>query len=216
VSKRLIGVFGGSFDPVHHGHIRTIQELEEALAFDQLRLMPNYQSPLKDQPGATGEQRLAMLQLATQEQPHWIIDERELHRGGSSYMVDSLTELKQELGSEASLCLIMGVDAFAAFDHWHRWQDILELANVIVMARPQASLPEQGPVAQLMIERQLSNPEQLAKVSSGAILLQELSPVDVSATEIRQRLQAADSVNDLMPDKVWQYIREHQLYGVGV
>lgn len=213
MAKKLIGIFGGSFDPVHHGHLRSMVELDEALALDQLRLMPNRQSPLKDQPGASSEQRLAMLQLATKHQPKWLIDKRELGRSGPSYTVDSLLELKQEVTDGAHLCLIMGTDAFAAFDQWHQWQAILDLAHLVIMARPGEHLPEQGAVADLLSERKADSSNELTDKAAGSILLQQLTPMRVSATEIRQRLQAGQSIRYLVPDSVWEYIRKHQLYG---
>ena len=213
MAKKLVGIFGGSFDPVHHGHLRSMVELDEALSLDQLRLIPNRQSPLKDQPGASVEQRLAMLQLATRHQPNWLIDERELGRSGLSYTVDSLLELKQEVAGDARLCLIMGTDAFAAFDRWHQWQQILELAHLVIMARPGEHLPEQGPVADLLSERKADSVSELADKTAGSILLQKLTPMRVSATEIRQRLQAGHSIRYLVPDSVWEYVCKHQLYG---
>lgn len=213
MAKKLVGIFGGSFDPVHHGHLRSMVELDEALALDQLRLMPNRQSPLKDQPGASSEQRLAMLQLATKHQPKWLIDERELGRSGPSYTVDSLLELKQEVTDGARLCLIMGTDAFAAFDQWHQWQAILELAHLVIMARPGEHLPEQGVVADLLSERKADSSNELTDKAAGSILLQQLTPMRVSATEIRQRLQAGQSIRYWVPDSVWEYIHKHQLYG---
>jgi len=217
VAKKLVGIFGGSFDPVHHGHLRSMVELDEALSLDQLRLMPNRQSPLKDQPGASSEQRLAMLQLATKHQPNWLIDERELQRSGPSYTVDSLlelkAELKQEIASDAHLCLIMGSDAFAAFDRWQQWQTILELAHLVIMARPGEHLPEQGAVADLLSERKAGSVSELTGNTAGRILLQKLTPMRVSATEIRQRLQAGHSIRYLVPDSVWEYVCKHRLYG---
>lgn len=213
MAKKLVGIFGGSFDPVHNGHLRSMVELDEALSLDQLRLMPNRQSPLKGQPGASSEQRLAMLQLATKHQPNWLIDKRELGRSGPSYTVDSLLELKQEVIDDAHLCLIMGTDAFTAFDQWHQWQAILELAHLVIMARPGEHLPEQGVVAKLLSEREVGSVSELTDQTTGNILLQKLTPMRVSATEIRHRLQAGHSIRYWVPDSVWEYIRKHQLYG---
>ena len=213
MSHSLVGIFGGSFDPVHHGHLRTLVDLEEALGFDQLRLMPAHQSPHKEQPGATNAQRLTMLKLAVTGHDHWLIDERELQRGGASYTVDSLQELHRELGDDSHLCLIMGTDAFAAFDRWHQWQTILNLAHIVVVQRPGEHLPDSGQVAELVEQRSAESVDQLRQQQSGLVLQQTLTPIDISATDIRQRVTAGSSIRYLVPDAVWNMIQEQHLYG---
>jgi nicotinate-nucleotide adenylyltransferase len=212
VTQQLVGIFGGSFDPIHHGHLRTLVELEEALGFDQLRLMPAHQSPHKGQPGASNQQRLKMLELAVAGHDHWLIDQRELQRGGASYTVDSLRELRDELPASANLCLIMGTDAFAAFDRWQQWQQILELAHLVVVSRPDEQLPATGNIADLLGRAVVESAEQLREQKAGLVLLQTLTPMAVSATDIRQRVTRHQSIRYLLPDAVWQMIMEQQLY----
>ena len=207
----MIGVFGGTFDPVHYGHLRPLLEVKEALGLDEVRLIPSCIPPHRGVPAATPEQRLSMLQLALGDTPGFVIDERELRRGGRSFMVDTLQSLRDGMGNE-SLSLILGMDAFSTLDSWYRWQQLIELAHIVVMQRPGRRLPQSGAVAALVAERRVREVSLLQQSPAGQILFQNITQLGIAATEIRSMLAKKGDVRFLMPEPVRQYIVENQLY----
>ena len=207
-----VGVFGGTFDPVHYGHLRSALELVERLALQQLRLMPCAVPPHRDTPTCSAQHRAAMVQLAVAGEPRLACDSRELQRAGASYTIDSLVELRAELGEARGLCLVMGCDAVLSINHWHRWQELLDWAHVVVIARPGWQLPETGVVADWLQQHRLESPGQLAGQPCGGVLVEELRPLAISSTEIRSLLAAHHSARYLLPQAVLDYIESHNLY----
>lgn len=209
----MIGIFGGTFDPVHYGHLRPALELLESLPLQEVRLIPCAVPPHRDPPVATSEQRLAMLRLAVEGVAGLVVDERELKRGGPSYMVDTLYSLRQEMG-EIPLCLLLGSDAFLGLPEWHQWQQILQLAHIVVAHRPgwQVDAHKKSELSELLKEREVTSARLLSESSSGQILLHPVTPLDISATTIRQLVRAGKSGRFLTPDKVWEYIQSNELY----
>ncbi len=208
----MIGVLGGTFDPVHLGHIEPALELLRALRLREIRLIPLRAPSHRTAPAASAMDRWRMLQLAVQDHPGLRADDRELRRDGPSYTVDTLRELRVELGDRVPLCLIMGNDAFAAFTSWHRWSEILQMAHIVVAARPGSPLPRDGTVAELLEERRLRVAEDLTQRCGGGILPWSVQPVDISATGIRAALAAGGDVSEMLPAAIGRYIREHKLY----
>ncbi len=208
---RSVAVFGGSFDPVHNGHLRMALELQQALNFQQMRLLPAYCSPLKSGVHAFSEQRLHMLERAIKNCPALMLDTRELDRGQVTYTYDSLCQMREELGQDVSLTWVMGTDSLLNFDRWHHWQDFLSVANVAVVARPGFTLPNQGDVASWLAANQLPA-EQLVERSCGGIGLIQQRLLPISATEIRDVIASGQSAQFLLPDAVWDYICEYRLY----
>lgn len=208
---RSVAMLGGTFDPVHIGHLRSALELRERLGFEQVRLVPCHLPPHRPAPGASPEQRLRMLELALAGEAHLCADGRELRRSGPSYTFDTLSELRAELGSQCSLSVIMGVDAFAGLATWHRWRELPQLAHIVVIARPDCALPEHGPVAELLHALR-AEPSVLHEKICGAIVTVALTPLPISATSIRDMLRRGNSPRYLLPDAVWSFIREHALY----
>lgn len=204
---RQIGVLGGTFDPVHLGHLRPAVEVRAALGLDELRFLPCRVSPLRDQPTAAAEDRLQMLQLAIEGEPDLAIDARELDRPPPSYSVDTLAELRAE-DAQARLHFVMGADAFAAFDQWHRWRDILELAHLVVTCRPGSPLEPPEAVRDRLTER----PADLAAAACGRVLVQQVTQLDISATGVRRLAGAGGDLRYLMPTAVRQYLEQQQLY----
>jgi nicotinate-nucleotide adenylyltransferase len=204
-------MLGGTFDPVHIGHLRSALELRERLGFDELRLVPCHRPPHRPQPGASAEQRLRMLELALAGETQLCADARELRRAGPSYTFDTLTELRAELGEHCALSLVMGADAFAGLDSWHRWRELSQLAHIVVVARPDCALPATGAVAELLHGLR-AEPDALRQSTCGRIVPVALTPLPVSATAIREQVSAGRSPRYLLPDTVWSYIREHALY----
>ena len=207
-----VGVLGGTFDPVHYGHLRSALELVERLQLSELRLMPAAVPPHRDAPACAAVHRAAMVALAVAEEPRLACDDRELGREGASYTIDSLVELRGELGGGHSLCLVMGCDAVLAIDTWHRWQELLDWAHVVVIARPGWQLPREGPVADWLGRHRLVDPGGLRQRPNGGILVEELRPLAISSTEIRGLLAAGRSPRYLLPQAVLQYIEAHELY----
>jgi nicotinate-nucleotide adenylyltransferase len=211
-ARKQLGLFGGTFNPVHCGHVQSARELKQLLQLDELRLLPCHQPPHRDTPEVSSEQRLAMVELAISDEPGLVVDDRELQRDGPSYTVDTLASLRQELGDEASLYWVMGTDAFAGLANWHRWQALLDYAHIVVMARPDAGMPSSGEVATLLAERRVLNPDQLRAQAAGHILLVSLTAYPISATDIRRRLASGEPTVQLLPRAVANYIEQHQLY----
>lgn len=209
--RRQIGLFGGTFNPVHHGHLRLALEACETLGLEQVRLLPCHQPPHRATPNVDSAQRCEMLRLALEDCPPLVLDSRELQRDGPSYTVDSLRSLREELGPEVSLVWIMGGDAFAGLASWHRWRQLLDWAHLLVVARPGWELPEQGPVHEWW-QAHRAEPAALEEQASGSIVVRTLRLLPISATEIRTMIGAGRSPQFLLPDQVWQYIRERGLY----
>ncbi len=207
----MIGIFGGTFDPVHYGHLRPALEVKQALGMAQVRFIPCYIPPHRAAPGATPEQRLAMLRLALAGVPGFVADERELLRGGPSYMVDTLASLRGELGDEP-LALMLGQDAFAGIDSWHRWQQLFELAHIVVARRPGSEMPGTGALAALVADRLADQSAQLHTSPSGKIWFQDVTQLDISATAIRACVKEEGGCRFLTPEPVREYVEAHGLY----
>lgn len=191
-----IGLFGGTFDPVHYGHLRPAIEMAEVYALNALHLMPNHRPAHRDQPTASTQQRIEMLELATESLPQLIVDPREALRDEPTYTFDTLSELKAEQ-PKAQLIFFMGLDAFSAFETWYRWEEIIPLANLVIINRPNAVLSD---FANELLQ------------STPSIEMQSVTQLAISATDIRQRISAGKSVDFLVPERVKQYIVRHELY----
>ena len=208
----LVGVFGGTFNPVHYGHLRSALELVERLQLEQLRLMPSASPPHRDAPECSAERRAAMVELAVTGEPRLVCDAREMQRPGKSYTIDSLIELRGELGTQQGLCMVLGCDAVQDIATWHRWQELLDWAHIVIIARPGWQLPRAGKLAQWLKAHQLESPELLRQRPCGGIVIEELRPLAISSTEIRDLLASGRSARYLMPQSVLDYIQTHTLY----
>lgn len=208
----LVGVFGGTFDPVHYGHLRSALELVERLHLEQLRLMPSASPPHRAAPYCSAEHRAAMVALAVAGEPRLACDARELERPGKSYTIDSLIELRAELGAQCGLCMVMGCDAVLEIMQWHRWRELLDWAHILVIARPGWALPREGEVAQWLDSRRVADLGELRRQPAGCIAIEELRPLSISSTEIRELLAAGRSARYLLPEAVLDYIQTHRLY----
>jgi len=206
-------IYGGTFDPVHHGHLRLAIELCDRLGVERVSLVPCHIPPHRGDTGASASQRLRLLELAVRGEPRLQIDDRELRRAGASYTADTLRQLRRELGPDEPIAMVVGTDAFAGFDRWREWEQIPDLAHVIVVHRPGPGLDPGGLPARMLAERRVDNIETLRRVPAGCVL--ELDPplLDISATGIRERIEAGRSPRYLIPDSVWEEIRRQGLYG---
>lgn len=208
-----IGMFGGTFDPVHLGHLRSAVELREALLLDCVHMIPAPSPPLRGAPQVDASQRLALLEAGVADTPGLKVDARELDRAGPSYSVDTLSELRDEYGPSARLVMAVGVDAFSRFAQWERLDALFELAHVVVMARPGYDTPWSDALRELLGHREVDDVAALMASPSGGILVLSLpSRIDVSATELRERLADGRSVRYLLPDAVERAIATQKLY----
>jgi nicotinate-nucleotide adenylyltransferase len=210
----MIGVFGGTFDPVHFGHLRPALEVAEALALREMRLVPTHVPPHRQAPVASAAQRLAMVQLAVAGEAGLVVDTRELERTGPSYMVDTLASLRAELGAEP-LCLVLGADAYLTLESWHRWQELLALAHLVITHRPGWQLDTAAAseaLTRLWREHGVASRDQLDARPAGTLWLQPVTQLDISATRIRAMLAAGHNPRYLLPDEVLAYIRAQNLY----
>lgn len=207
-----IGIFGGTFDPPHLGHLRLALELYQRLGWQQIRFIPCQQPVLHKTTHTSATHRLAMLQLALKDQPGLVVDDQELQRNSPSYTVDTLLSLRRELGEETPLCLILGYDLLNDLPQWQRWQELLTLAHWVIVPRDNYTIPTQGPVANLIQQQRIEDPQQLQHTSAGHILITSLAPLAISATAIRQQIAEHFSPRYLLPDTVWAYIQQHDLY----
>lgn len=215
-----IGILGGTFDPVHFGHLRPAVDLHAALALAEVRFIPCRTPPHREMPQAAPEHRLAMLRLALKGASGMVIDERELRRDGPSFMIDTLASLRDDLPG-TPLCLILGADAFAGFDRWRRWQAIPGLAHLVVTQRPGYALSSADgadigrlseQLKSLVRARATQDAGCLSESLAGCVLFQPVTPFDLSATRIRRLAAEGDDLHYLLPEQVRTYIEQHRLY----
>ena len=217
MSTAPIGILGGTFDPIHNGHLRLAQEALEQCELAAVRIIPAGIPPHRTEPHADVEHRLEMTRLAVAGNAAFVLDEREIHRNGPSYTVDTLTSLRSELGGEQPLCLLMGGDAFLQLDTWHEWEQLFELAHIVVIqrnGRPLGNLIGQASVElrEAYQARLAPTPGALHEVPAGRIAAIDMPALEISATGIRNRCAQGRSLRYLVPDAVAEYIQTHHLY----
>lgn len=207
-----LALLGGTFDPVHHGHLRAAWEAAERLDCE-LRLLPASTPPHRDPPLAAAAHRVAMLKLALAGQSQLGLELSEVERGGPSYMVDTLTDLRRSIGPERPLILVLGIDAFAGLSRWHRWTELFGLSHLAVMTRPGHGPLFEAELAAEWFARRVDGPERLAATPAGGIATLEVSALAISASAIRALLAEGRSPRYLLPGRVLDYIVRHGLYG---
>jgi nicotinate-nucleotide adenylyltransferase len=206
-----VGILGGTFDPIHHGHLRLALELYEALDLKQVRLIPLATPPHRLAPIAPARLRLAMLEAAIGNEPALLADDRELRRQGRSYTVDTLSDLRREL-ADIPVCLLLGMDAFAALHTWHRWQQLIGLTHIVVASRSEAYLPVTGAVMDLFERHKTTDLQDLQRMPAGRIVLQPIPVLDISASRIRALIARGRNPHYLLPEPVIALINQHNLY----
>ncbi len=206
-----IGIFGGTFDPIHYGHLRTAFELVEALRLTELRFMLCGVPPHREAPVASAEDRLAMVRAATEAQHGFVVDDREIRREGPSYSVDTLSELRAEF-PDRSLCLIVGMDVFLSLPKWYQWREILHLAHVVVAHRPGWRAPGLGPLGELLADRGTARVGELHDSLAGSIFIHAVTQLEISSSGIRTLVAGGADPRFLMPDAVRQLIADTGCY----
>ena len=204
----MIGVFGGTFDPVHFGNLRSALEVNDVFGLSKLLLIPSAQPPHRAEPAASATERLQMLELAISHHPELCVDARELDRDRPSYMVDTLRSLRHDYPQE-TLLLFIGADAFKQLMSWHQWPHLVDFAHIVVMTRPGVVLET---LADFFKARHCQQLTELASTRAGKLYFQQVTPLDISATAIRQMITQQQNPGFLLPDTVLAYIRQHQLY----
>ncbi len=212
-----IGIFGGTFDPIHFGHLRLAQEALTGLSLQQIRFIPAGQPPHRSAPQVAAAARLDMVRLACADNPDFAVDEREVLRAAPSYTVDTLTALRAEVGAEQALCLLLGADAYLGLTTWHRWQELFSLVHLVVAHRPgfpQLAWTEHMPpdLLQEHAARYTENPNDLASAPAGRIHALAITALDISASRIRADLRRGASPRYLLPAAVLNYISTRKLY----
>ena len=208
---RSLGILGGTFDPVHCGHLRLALEVRQRLGLDALSLVPARAPALRDTPQASDDHRVTLLKAAIRNLQGLSLDTRELHRQGPSYTVDTLLEIRSERPNDA-LVLILGLDAFARLEKWHRWQELTELAHIAVATRPGSSLDEGGALHTLLAQHRARPCRDLVSHPAGIVKLLDIPLLDISATYLRRCLATGRDISLLTPDPVIRLIEEHNLY----
>ncbi len=196
-----IGLFGGTFDPIHYGHLRTAFELLQSLKLAQIRFLPTGSPPHREAPLASSELRLDMVRAAVAGQAGFTVDDREIRRSGVSYSVDTLTELRRE-HPQRSLCLLLGMDAFLGMPTWHRWREIFELAHVVVAHRPGWKAPITGPLGEEMVDRGTGSVRELHSLIAGRIHVHAVTQLEIASTDLRALILAGRDLRYLVPEAV--------------
>ena len=212
-----IGILGGTFDPIHYGHLRLGEELGEVLKLEEVRLLPSGTPPHRSAPVASSEHRLAMTRLAVQGNSRFQVDDREIHRAGPGYMFDTLTSMRAESGPTQPLVLLLGADAFLELATWHRWHELFGLAHIAVAHRPgfpverwAGQMPQ--PLAREYTSRLMHQPLAVHLSPAGGVVVVPFTALDISATALRDLLQTGRSPRYLLPAPVLDYIRSNNLY----
>jgi len=206
-----IGILGGTFDPVHCGHLRLALEIRERLSLDSVRLLPAANPRLRETPRASASQRLDFLAAAVDDEPGLELDGRELERDGPTYTVETLASFRREF-PEQPLVFILGMDSFRSLDRWHRWQDLPALAHLVVAHRPGGSLPGPGPITDLLARRRCDDVAILQAESAGRIMICEPPLLEISATRVRSLVAEGRSIRFLVPDKVIELMNRSRCY----
>ena len=205
-------LYGGTFDPVHNGHL-AVADAAVSLFDSDVALLPSADPPHRAPPGASDEQRAAMLDLAVQGHPRLYVDRRELHRPGPSYSIDTLIEVRAEIGLDAPLAWLLGADAFRGLHQWHRWHELFSLAHIVVAARPGHVLDALDSELQATTAtRWVDDPAVLRETPSGCALRLDLQPRFEAASNLRQRIAAGMPWDNAVPPAVAAHIRAQRLY----
>jgi nicotinate-nucleotide adenylyltransferase len=207
----MIGILGGTFDPIHYGHLRTALDVQQALGLDEVRFIPLHQAVHRDQPETPAEIRLRMVRTAIAGEPAFVADDRELQRAGDSYTVDTLVSLRQDFPSQP-LCLLLGMDAFNGFADWRQPEEILRLAHLIVMHRPGLAEPSDDRAREILAAHRCDQVSALREQNAGLIHLQGVTQLEISSTQIRSLVAADRNPRYLLPESVLELVQENGLY----
>ena len=213
----LVGIFGGTFDPIHYGHLRIAEEILETVGLQKMYFVPAGIPRLRHSPVASPQHRVEIVRLAIQKNPDFVLDGREIYRDGVSYSIDTVREFKQEFGEEIRLCLVLGADAFIKLPEWNNWKELFNLCHFIVSTRPGYTLTLikellSKELREECSQRWVSNTESLRKDTSGLIFIASTTMLDISATSIRAHIAVGRNIRHLVPSVTVNYISKNKLY----
>ncbi len=206
----MLGILGGTFDPIHYGHLNAAWHVYQTLDLNELRFMPCHRPPHRIAPNVSTDHRINMLKLAIQNIPGFVIDKRELNTDRISYTVDSLTDIRNEVGN-TPICLLLGYDAFNQLATWHQPLKLIQLAHIVVVNRHDNLSPENDFIKELLTH-EVNDPQKLKSHSAGFVYFTNNTQLDISATEIRKMFAEDKSPKFLLPDLVLDYIKKNNLY----
>lgn len=210
----MIGVYGGTFDPIHLGHINFASNIQSVISLKKIHFIPCGIPAHREAAAANNEQRLMLLEAALGNEPQYVIDDREIRRGGVSYMIDTLQSLKQDYPDEG-LSLLLGSDAFLEFEHWRDWQGILNIANLIIAERPgfdSSVFLKEKTLSDLLERSYTDNKEIFQNSRNGKIWIEKIPQFDISSSQIRDLVKRGEPFTDFLHPKVSKLITEQKLY----
>ena len=210
-SKAKVGIFGGSFDPIHFGHIKPCLALAEKYQLDSVHLLPCKVSPFKESTFASRQHRWNMINLISSSSDIFIADSRELERDSASYTYNSLLELTEQYARKAKLYWIMGIDALLGFPKWYKAEEIMQLCHVLVLRRPGYELEDES-LFDWLKPYLTDDFDLLEQKDFGHIFITDTEMVDVSSTQIRACVRTGEQPRFLLPGGVWNYIKRNNLY----
>lgn len=209
----LLALYGGTFDPIHYGHLKSVEALARLVKLKSVTIMPNNVPPHRPQPEASSAQRKEMIELAIANHPLFTLDDRELTRTTPSWTVETLEQLRAELGPKQPLAFIIGQDSLLSLHRWHRWETLLTLCHLLVTQRPGYPLTMETPEQQAWLDENVTDAiETLHQQPAGKVFLAQTPLYDISATTIRHRLENHQSCDDLLPPDVLTFIVQQGLY----
>ncbi|MDG0968950.1 MAG: nicotinate-nucleotide adenylyltransferase [Porticoccaceae bacterium] len=208
-----VALFGGTFNPVHVGHLRIATELAELLPVSKIKMMPSGYPPHRGNNLVAAEHRLKMLKVAIGDNnPLLAACDIELQRASPSYSIDTLRILRAELGPDTSLILCLGMDAFIKINTWHEWHKLLDFCHIAVSSRPDYNIPSSGPLYNWIEQNKCKQPGTLDKSPAGKIFFCELTMLPISSSSIREKVAQGKSIQFMTPDNVLNYINQNRLY----
>ena len=212
VSNMSVALFGGTFNPVHLGHLNLANHLADYLQVESVRMIPCAIPPHREAPNVSAEQRLAMLDLALEGNPALIADDLELKRTDTSFSIDTVDHVRRKIGAQTPLFFCLGMDSLMAIDSWHRWIELLDYCHIVACPRPQYELPSDGVVADWIEQHLCDDITQVKKQSHGCFHLCKIPLLDISSTAIRDSIKCAKNIDHMTSESVVNYIKQHSLY----
>tara|TARA_R110001632_G_scaffold7382_2_gene29433 strand:- start:80494 stop:81159 length:666 start_codon:yes stop_codon:yes gene_type:complete len=210
--KSGVAIMGGTFDPIHNGHLRTAVEVLDRYQYSELRLIPCFQPVHKGQPSVSPQQRLEMAKLAISGDSRLRVDSREMDREGPSYSVDTLRDIRSEIGPNESLIMVLGMDSFLSLPTWQNWQELIQYSHLLVVSRPGWEPDLISELSAFCENYRAASSHELQCAPSGRVWFETLTPLGISSSMIRALARKNESIAYLLPEPVQKYIEQHQLY----
>ncbi len=209
--QKPIGILGGTFDPIHNGHLRLAVQLRDRLGLASVRLVPSARPPHRDEPGATPGQRSKWIRVSITDEQGLLLDDRELIRPGLSYTVDTLMSLREDY-PDTPLCLVMGRDVFSQLHTWDRWEKLLDYCHIVHVPRPGVRKEISPLVEEWVNGHVIEDPDLLGEKVSGYVYQANFPLLEISGSDIRKLIRLGHSPRYLLPLRIWQDIEENGVY----